>query len=66
LKYNPTPANRLLKPSDLVKDVEAMLMLSLGTLERGNQNTSRFRRATEWQQVRRDERVDVLERIAPR
>lgn len=66
LKYNPTPASRLLKPSDLVKDVEAMLMLSLGTLERGNQNTSRFRRATEWQQVQLDARSELLMRIAPR
>lgn len=40
-----------------------MLMLALGTLERGNLNAMKFRSAQEWKQVPLHERADVLARL---
>lgn len=57
------PEKRLLKPEELIHDVEALLMLSLGTIERGNKHTMKFQQAKRWTQVPLHERGEYLDRI---
>jgi len=62
LKYNKRPEMRSVQPSSLIRDVEAMLMLTLGTIERGNINSMKFRKAEKWHQVHLHERSDYMKK----
>ncbi len=46
-----------------IGDIEALLMLSLGTVERGNTQTMKFKNADRWDQVQRHEVDHWLRRL---
>lgn len=45
------PTSLLSGSDDMIGDVEALLMLSLGTVRRGNKQTMKFKNAAQWEQV---------------
>lgn len=56
------PLTQQVRPTALISDVEAMLIMALGTTERGNRNQAAFASATRWQQVKLDEWGTYLRR----
>ena len=58
------PEQLLTGTSSTIGDVEALLMLTLGTVERGNRQTMKFKNADRWHQIPRDETDYWLSRIA--
>lgn len=62
--FKPVPQFKVTDPAVLIRDLEAMLMLALGTLERGNKNQSKFNSADRWEQVALHERARYRNRLS--
>lgn len=46
-----------------IRDIEALLMMSLGTVERGNAHTMKFANADRWHQIQRHEVDHWLDKV---
>ncbi len=63
--FGSMPDQLLSGTSSTIGDIEALLMLSLGTVERGNEQTMKFKNADRWQQVPIDRVDDWMSRLLP-
>ena len=59
------PRNLITDARETIADMEALLILALGTQKRGNRHEMRFGLAERWEQVLLDERDIYLGRVEP-
>lgn len=62
--FEPISEFKITDAPGFIRDMEAMLMNVLGTLERGNKYRSKFQNASEWEQVALHERDAYRERLS--
>jgi hypothetical protein len=59
------PDRLLTHSASTIQDMEALMIMSLGTQHRGNSHMEKFAAADEWTQVMRDEVHDSLAKLRP-